>query len=209
MDEIFKIAGITATISGIIGTLVYYIVKKSVDSFVEIKLENQKLKFNKDLLAFQAKLDNSKETKQLIFKSLHEERAKAMKNIFKKMIHFFDSYRGWVMGIRDSVESEKIKEWYESHMEKQVELVQYMDENRIFFNSNLTKRFDQFQEDIHALNLEANEIFHKESVLDIPYSDGNADIKPQMENYLDKVIATFGPILDTIEIEFKKIIGVE
>jgi hypothetical protein len=209
MEEILKIATITTTISGIIVTIAIYFFKKSIDSFLESKLENHKLKLSKELFEFQTALEKSKETKYLVFKSLHEERAEAIKNIFKKMVHFFDSYRGWVMGIRDSVEQETINEWYKQHMDKQVELVQFMDENRIFFHSSLTKIFDDFQAEIYELNMEGNRIFNKEFVVDIPVAEGINDINNKMKEYLEMVIATFGPNLDKTEAEFKKVIGVE
>jgi hypothetical protein len=209
MKDLLELLGIISISSVGVGSILAYIFKRSFDSILKHRLDRQKMELDKEISLFKVELEKLASQNQFVFQKLHEERAEIMKSLYAKLISYWRSNQGFLFGIKDSLDIKTINEFNEYANQKQIELVQYYEQNRLYFSKNILSSFEQFMHCIDEVNDKINKLLKRKDVFVAVEIIEISDKEKKLQEIIAKTTKKYWSIINEIESEFRKLLGVE
>jgi len=208
MEELLKLIGIISLSSASIGGVLAYIFKKSFDSLLAQRLDKQRMDLDKEISSFKVELERLASQNQFVFQKLHEERVEVMKNLYAKLISYWRSQQGFLLGIKESLDINTINEFNEQAGQRQIEFAKYYEENRLYFSKDFLINFEEFANCIDEVNDEINSLLNRKNV-SVPVELINIpDKEKTLQEIIEKTGKKYWVLIDEIETEFRKLMGV-
>ncbi|KAF2331474.1 hypothetical protein [Flavobacterium nitrogenifigens] len=198
--------------SSIIATLVAGIATKitegRIQSTFDKKLESVKKEHTLEIAKFQSELDSLKAKENFKFTKLHEERFKVLKETYALLNKTRNSLALFVAEIKlisNSTTFEKNEErLHMNFIASHEEFVKYIDDNLIFFSSNLESMLAEFIEESFQISVDYNPN-HPINKLVFP----NKEVKKNAVSAYKRLNDNIQPIMITIKKECRTILGAD
>ena len=142
------------SITGLSG-LCYFVVKKFIDSSVEVGLIKYKSELDKDLQSHKLQLDKIYYEHQIKFSQLHTDRLDSIKKIHTKLYELEISLKDIIYNGED----EKVEERHKRVGVRLLELRDLLEINRLYFNEDLCQKIESVIMTGHEINFSV--IFNK------------------------------------------------
>jgi len=217
--------------TGIITVVLAWLARSLIRSFLAKDLENYKsnLKAQSDTAIEQLKssLQIEAHKKSIEFSSLHEKRASMIADLYVHLydiwgllqrLHFAYQHREIKEDIDRKYLRKNRKEWQlepgidtlspeeeeriKELREETTKFYEFYKRNRIYFSPNICELIDRFATVTSYLPLNYHNVALKDK-------DGNLLVNPIVKKTWDKAFETIPQLLDIIEVQFRKILGVE
>jgi hypothetical protein len=157
---------------------------------------------DRDIEKFKSDLERDAITYKIKYERLHAERVEVIKDVYKKIVGAHESLRSLInplQGAGEPTEDEKAKKASQAN----IELIEYYQENRIFFDEELATEID-------ALRLGLREAWGKFHNSRTARKDG--DYKEARNEWLDaweKIDEEVPKVKGHLEEKFRTILGIE
>jgi hypothetical protein len=161
-----------------------------------------KLVLSKDLEKFKFDLEIETATHKIRYEKLHSERMEVIKKVYQKLSTSNRDFRNLVAPFQNDSSKEAIVKRKAAVATSAMDLINYFEENRIFFNESLAVQLDN-------LLLEFQDIWADfQLVEDLRLDDTKESVKVWIEtwNRLNKDVPK---IKSALENEFRSIIGID
>lgn len=156
--------------------------------------------FSRDLEKFKSNLEKESIEFKIRYEKLHSERAEVIKEVYKKIVKTYKSFHSLMNPIQLAGEL-KEEEKSKLAVEEVNKLIDYYEENRIFFEENIAIAIDKL------LN-EFRKSWHQFGYSRILRDDRAPDVD-EWNKAWEQISKEIPEIKVMIEKEFRKIIGVE
>lgn len=167
--------------------------------FVWFLREYSKQLFVKDLEKFKVELQKEAIQFKIRYEKLHTERAEVIKEVYKKIVKTYRAFHSYICPLQlagEPTEEEKKK----IAADEINSLVNFYEENRIFFNEQIAKEIDN-------LLVKFREAWNKFHLAKDLKKEGQSHIKEWGEAW-DKVDKDISKVKSLIENKFRDIIGI-
>lgn len=212
--EILKELGFLTIGSVSIVSLVGYFSKSIFESYLKTKVDSYKSNLEKELEVFKNELRRKDFEYQTKFSTLHIERAKITKDLYRKLKCFYNNLIGIHIyanmipppELNNPMEIESLSILNSSF----IALSEFFDENRIMFSTKISTSLNELTSKYWEQNFVYQKLRTYEHMREIDKSEELSKVVEEHYEELYKIHKEKIPsILNNLESEFKKILGVE
>lgn len=193
-----------------------YVINYLYDSLIERKrkvaskeLEEFKSGLERDSRAFQHELNLKMERYNVLFSTLHQERAHIIKDMHSKLLELhaaIQDYTAIARFIKDGEDPEKAEEARIDRANKAIgDFNKYVLENCIYFDKPLAERLDEIRQAYSSAAIDY--MFLKQSMPEVSPEAYMENVK-KWQDINDRIRVELQNTLKELEDEFRKLLGV-
>lgn len=184
--------------------------KNLIEYFFSESIEIKKEELKQENKNFQHQLDTKLQEFNIQFSLLHQERGEVIKNLYTKIIELQSAMFDFTRTLQIIIEDAEIEERQRVERVNKAlkDFANYYMPNKIFFTQSLANKIDKLLEEYWDKGWDyarMNKEFKKD---DLP-SELFSEYLDKTREISEKVDREFPPLIQELEVEFRKILGVE